>query len=313
MTYEEYVARQAQINESLRRVLAVILAPYRAVALTPRMWRALVALLYPIVARARREASILAREFYDSERAKHFRLPKPPRRREGFNLDIDVDFPEFDDIQSGEILDRIPDFIVPSDDSRFDVPLVHYEPDWFLEALEPARSGAVKPNSTPAEMEKIIDRAEKEVENGGRRQVLYAVDNDPQVIGWARVQGGNESCAFCLTLISRGPVYKSARSAGLNVDDKASAVELYRQIDAGGPGAEEAYNALMNRWHPNCDCKVVPVFDRANWSGRESYEAALEIWKRVTRGYSGTDKINALRRYLEKGTPDYEELKRIAA
>src|SRR5690606_40380621 len=78
-------------------------------------------------------------------------------------------------------------------------------------------------------------------------------------------------------------------------------------------GAEEAYNALMTRWHPNCDCKVVPVFDRANWSGKKSYEAALEIWKRVTRGHYGTDKINALRRYLEKGTPDYEELERIAA
>src|SRR5690606_13249974 len=111
------------------------------------MWRALVALFYPIVARGRREASILAREFYDSERAKHIRLPKPPRRRGRSNLDIDVDFPEFDDIQSEEILDRIPDLIVPSDDSRFDVPLVHYDPDWFLEALEPARSGVVKPNS----------------------------------------------------------------------------------------------------------------------------------------------------------------------
>src|SRR5690606_14450562 len=178
-------------------------------------------------------------------RAKHLRLPKPPRRRGRSNLDIDVDFPEFDDIQSEEILDRIPDLIVPSDDSRFDVPLVHYDPDWFLEALEPARRGAVKPDSTPAEMEKIIDRAEKEVEKGGRRQILYSVDNDPQVIGWARVQGGNESCAFCLTLISRGPVDKSVSSAGLNVDDKSSAVEMYRHIDVGGPGAESSYNALM--------------------------------------------------------------------
>src|SRR5690606_40487430 len=100
----------------------------------------------------------------------------------------------------------MPDLTVPSDDNRFDVPLVHYDPDWFLEALEPARSGAVKPDSTPAEMEKIIDRAEKEVENGGRRQILYAGVNDPQVSGWARVQGGNESCAFCLTLIDRKSV-----------------------------------------------------------------------------------------------------------
>src|SRR5690606_3668317 len=114
------------------------------------MWRALVALLYPVVARARREALILAREFYDSGRAKHLRLPMPPRRRGDFDLDIDVDFPEFDDIQSEEFLDRIPYLVDPSDDSRFDVPLVHCDPDWFLEALEPARSGAVKPDSTPA-------------------------------------------------------------------------------------------------------------------------------------------------------------------
>src|SRR5690606_41294251 len=49
VTYEEYVARQAQINASLRRVLAGILAPCRGGALTPRMWLALVALRYPVV------------------------------------------------------------------------------------------------------------------------------------------------------------------------------------------------------------------------------------------------------------------------
>src|SRR5690606_9705249 len=161
--------------------------------------------------------------------------------------------------------------------------------------------------------EKIIDRAEKEVEQGGRRQHLYEDGNDRPGPGGPREQGGNESCAVCLALISRGPASKSARSAGHKDDDTTSAVELHRQRHAGGPGAGGAYNALKTRWHPNCDCKVVPVFDRDNWSGKKSYAAALEIWKRVTRGYSGTDKINALRRYLEKGTPDYEELERIAA
>lgn len=260
MTYEAYVAAQARINRWLFTVLWLLFSALMVPRLSRGEWESALARAYPLVERARRESAVLAREFYDAERER----------------------------QTG-------------DDERHDFYLAPYEPGWFEEVMEPVRERMSKRQTTQDEVEAVVGRAEKEVENGGRRTQLWAVDSDPQAIGWARVQGGNESCAFCLMLISRGPVYKSAKSAGLDLDD-IEAVELWRQIDShpdNSAEAQAAYETLAKRWHPNCDCKVVPVFNENTWSGRDSYLAALELWKERARGKSGSEKLNALRRFLD--------------
>lgn len=90
------------------------------------------------------------------------------------------------------------------------------------------------------------------------------------VKGWARVATGERTCAWCLMLVSRGPVYKSTYDAGLDMEDYL-AVQLY---DNG----KKFKKSDMNQWHPGCDCKVVPVFDTRSWPGREEAEKALEMW-----------------------------------
>lgn len=182
----------------------------------------------------------------------------------------------------------------------FDIDLAPYEPAWFEEALQPVKQSFMKRDTSDDDFANVLQFVVKQVENAGRRTQLWAVEDDPMVKGWARVQGGEDSCAFCAMLISRGPVYDrdNPRSAGLKLS-KSSAVELWRQIDAGNQEAENAYDAMMTRWHPNCDCKVVPVFDKQDWPGRDSFLEAQEIWRRETRGYSGREKFNAFRRYIE--------------
>lgn len=61
----------------------------------------------------------------------------------------------------------------------------------------------------------------------------------------------------------------------------------------------------MNAWHPGCDCKIVPVFNLDDWSGKDRYTAAENMWKAETKGYSGRDAVNAFRRAAEAGK--YEE------
>jgi hypothetical protein len=96
-------------------------------------------------------------------------------------------------------------------------------------------------------------------------------------------------------LISRGPVYKTADRAG--------------QSPAGVP--EE----LMTRWHPNCDCKVVPVFDIFNWPGRDQYLYYENLWAEVTKGYAGGknggDKLKVFRSHLESNPETFT--RRLAA
>lgn len=265
MTYEEYVEQQSGIGVALALVLLRALRPFQDIEIGRNRWIRMLASIYPAVLRARYDAARLARQFYDDERSR-----------------------------------------VLEDRLRHEVFLAEYDPGWFMEAMEPARATFAKANATDQARDHVIQIALKEMENGGRRTIRRAVESDDKAIGWARVEGGGESCGFCLMLISRGPVYKDqggndgARKAGLNADDDL-AVEVWKRYEKSGDDAE--LSELMTRWHKNCDCKVVPVFDRANWPGREAYESASELWGRVTKSFTGKDKLRAFREHVEKTTP----------
>ena len=183
-----------------------------------------------------------------------------------------------------------------------EINLPGYELDWFAEAMEPVRLRMMRSDTDDSTLSAAALRAAKEVENGGRRALINGVRTDPVRPRWARVATGRETCAFCTMLISRGADYYSASSAGLKTDDK-TAMQLV------GADDKEALDKLMVRWHPGCDCKVVPVFNRRSWSGRAAQQRAKKLWNEQTKGYSGKDALNALRRALETGQVDESAIK----
>lgn len=250
MTYEEYVEAQRQINLRAFRVLLALLNPLRAITVSPARWVQMVATMFRMLSRFRRESAELARAFYDAERERM--VPDEPRH-------------------DTELQD-------------------HWEPEWLYEALQPARPTLSVAEAKDSAVLNAIHIGLKQVEMGGRRTMLRAVETDPRKPKWARVEGGGESCAFCLTLISRGPVYHSKHSAG------------------------EGEDGLMNAWHPNCDCKVVPVFDESNWVGRDRYLEAEELWKQASRGArNNKDAIHRLRQILAARQPRDQESRPLAA
>ena len=257
MEFGEYVERQRSIATALASLLLRMLWPFRVLKMTESGWLSLLRAMYPEVERARRESAALARQFYDSQRA-----------------------------------------LYVGTDDRWDVDLASYEFEWFEEAMRPSKRAIMAEEASEGVISQAVLRAVKEVENGGRRTLLRPVTDperrDPVVKGWTRVATGRETCAFCLMLVSRGPVYFSAEDAGLDLDD-TSALEL---IDEGN---NEALQEAMKRWHPGCDCKVVPVFDRKRWPGRDAYLKAEKLWVEATRGHRGRDALNALRRAIESG------------
>ncbi len=181
-----------------------------------------------------------------------------------------------------------------SSEERHDVFLAEYDAAWFEEAMRPERHRMSQPGAGDNDVAHFAMRAAKEVENGGRRTLLNAVESDPLEPRWARVATGRETCGFCLMLVSRGPVYLSAESAGLDLSE-TEAVQAFRADELSYMSEQ------MNKWHPGCDCKVVPVFDLDNWPGRDAHKRALEMWIEHTRGYQGKDALNALRRAVESG------------
>jgi hypothetical protein len=262
VTLEEYAAAQLVISQEVLSEVLQVTESFRLPNMNVFDWEFLLRILYQIVAPARRRSAELGRDFYDSEREDH----KP-------NL------------------------------PRHDVFLGEYRPEWFAEDMLPARDEFLEPDASDNALSQVALRAMKSVENGGRRQILRAVDeDDPQVVqGWARVATGRETCGFCMMLVSRGPVYLSARSAGLELEDEAAQDLIDR-------GDQQALGEVTRRFHPGCDCLIVPVFDKADWPGRDAYKRALAIWKRETFGLSGRDAMNAFRRAIENGDVDVREM-----
>lgn len=99
---------------------------------------------------------------------------------------------------------------------------------------------------------------------GGRQQVLAAVNADERALGWSRATSGTP-CAFCALLASRGPAYKSERTADFDP-------------------------------HTGCNCSAEPTFSRdAAWPpGAAEFR---ELYNAATQGE--TDQLNAFRRAYE--------------
>lgn len=82
-------------------------------------------------------------------------------------------------------------------------------------------------------VEQLLQRIDYEIKRGAGTTVLNAGQRDPVKPRYARVPTGAETCDFCIMLASRGFVYHSETSAG-----------------------------MLDHWHANCDCRVVPGFGK---------------------------------------------------
>lgn len=287
MTPEQYAARQAVISASIARFVVQFAQFFPLQAFSPTTWLQLLQFLFPQVQQSRVESATLAREFYDFQRSTtHPELPRNDRFLEGYDFDR------------------------------------------FSRSVEPARKLLSQEGSTGGTT-RLALQVVREVENAGRQQIIHAVQEDhaPRIVrGWARVATGKETCAWCLMLISRGPTYLGADTAGLDLDD-TSAVSM---ITAG-----EDVSEFMEEWHTGCDCKVVPVFKNEGWVGQEAAARALDIWNDATKvaklsrkiqpatKRSGDDKgqqltlneevINVLRGMLDSGEINPREYAGLAA
>lgn len=232
-----------------------LLSAYRGVQVSTGLWLAILDLIFAFAGPASYRSAEIGRAFYDEERSR--------------------------------VLPHLP---------RHDVLLKTLSFEQFVEDMEPMRPALMKAGNTDSEIAVAATRVARSVENSGRWTVIQAAETDPlgeddfffddefeviesaprqrRGVRWARVPTGRETCGWCLMLASRGPVYRSAESAG------------------GGD---------MLSWHTGCDCHIVPVFDQDNWSGRDRYKAAEQMWINETKGWSGRNAVNAMRRAAEKG------------
>lgn len=138
-----------------------------------------------------------------------------------------------------------------------------------------ARARVIAPTAenrtSAAVVRQVSERASatlaRHVAAAGRQAITRTAYNADTEVGWARVLSGTENCAFCAMLASRGPVYRSDKSA---------------LVVGGGGGRVRGSREAGERFHDNCDCEVVLVRKGQDWEGREDFERLQRLWTAAT-------------------------------
>lgn len=118
--------------------------------------------------------------------------------------------------------------------------------------------------------------AERLAMNGARSHLWSIAQRDRRVVGYIRLSRTGTPCGWCAMLISRGPVYKSSRSAQYADGDK---------------------------YHDNCHCYAEPVYSREQYAGSQLYALNRhyqELWPEVTKGLAGKAALSAWRRFIRQ-------------
>lgn len=350
MTPQEYAEAQAVITAAAAAYVLKFSQFVANAALTTAEWLGFLQLLFPTVDRYRQESAALARTFYDSERAIH----NPTLPRHDVYLQT-YDFPKF--VKSMEparkqlsqpkappqAVTNAMMHVVREVENAGRAQIVQSVEEDYKLLTEPVAEPTVKievsfeEKKSPAKdrpsvkEQAAVEQLKRDIaESAGRVEPTTSapmkVKPTGPVRGWARVATGKETCAFCLMLISRGPVYLSAKGAGLDLYDAGAAAAV---------GQGDDVSQWMNQWHIGCDCKVIPVYSRVDWPGMYAASRAMELWKEATtearqvlaenpgkQSFVGgqwipttlnREAINSLRRRLDRGEISTTEFAALAA
>ena len=321
------------VDAIVASVLLIVLrraSLFRSKRLTPDEWVQFLGSVWPVVHDARENASGVARGFYDSERRrvlglKEFPLNLQPSSFERFVQNMEPARVEFSKARASHGASMTVGSLVSreiQDAARGQI-ITSVKKDRPLDNIV-SRQEQDHPEKHSVDMAKFLEQAGR---SDFKPSDVSTIDPaDRMVRGWARVATGAETCAWCLMLISRGPVYLTAGSAGSRFTDDTAL-----RMDAVGT----LLDAKIKQWHPNCDCKVVPVFKISEWEGRHAWKAAEEAWIAATddaielgnrephrvhkRGKNkgkpftlGEDTINILRQRLMRGDVSMRKISGIA-
>ncbi len=327
---EQYAAAQAVISAAVVAYVLSFAGNFAAQALPLARWIELLRLMYPEIARQREQSARLARTFYDAERELFVPgLPTNAQNLEPYQFNWFVQAME--PVRKQMSVENSTQGAVASMALQAVREVENAGRRQIIHAVENDNQLTEYITATPKEREKLRfpDEVREELLGilgggtrtswggaqvpAGPRKPRYDTASDVQ--GWARVATGDETCAWCLMLVSRGPVYQGADTAGLSRDMSETAyVRMYNTYDLATYGEKITEQGLFDEWHKGCDCIVVPVFKRNNWFGKDAAKRALDLWNDATKAAEKELEANPNKKYYSrlgpkrgpnKGKPDW--------
>jgi hypothetical protein len=153
-------------------------------------------------------------------------------------------------------------------------------------AVSGRRAGQTPEQAARSAFARASGSATRLILDSGRGTVARSVRADREALGWIRVTDA-DPCAFCRMVASRGPAFKSAKSAGGGANAK---------FEGGGEF----------KFHDHCQCTAEPFYEGSKVPAlNEQFDAeytAAQKWARANPDLAakGTknDALNNLRNYL---------------
>lgn len=323
---EQYATAQAVISAAVAAYVLSLAKYFASPALSPAQWLDLLRLLYPEIERQREQSAMLARSFYDRQRELFVPgLPTNAQDLEPYEFSWFVKAMEpvrkqmsVESATQGAVASMALRSVreVEMAGRRQIIHAVENDTQLteFITATPKEREKLRFPDDVRNELLGILNGGNETRPSWGGSQVASApkkstYEPDSTVQGWARVATGAETCAFCLMLISRGPLYMGADTAGLTRDmTEKDYVRMYNQYDLETYGEklhekDEDGNSLFDEWHTGCDCIVVPVFNKKNWFGQAAAKRALTLWKNASKEAAKTLEANPGKKYYSRLGP----------
>jgi len=152
------------------------------------------------------------------------------------------------------------------------------EPVEVLPGIPLEQSPRVRASIMERAATQIIGATIRYVQNGGRDFLDEVVDKDAKAVGYVRITGDNP-CAFCAMLASRGPVYKDTS---------------FNRSDPRFEGLGD------HKVHDHCGCTIRPLYSKSRLLMPQRNQDFENLWAESTRGYSQKDTMNAFRRAYER-------------
>ena len=303
----DQAAAQQYRAEQIAAAVAVVAAVHQAASLAGlslanfTVWQKLIRLLFPLVSAQRQKSAWSAREFFDRERARITGLPR---------LDVPLvgyDFARFERAMRPAYDIAVKQLAVARELDKQGLPAPRtYVPSTIsvLATREVSMGGReqgmahLEADVQQAENLRAAKRESKRAKGELERGITASGDY-PKVVGWARVATGRETCAWCLMLVSRGATYMFADKAAGWQNERNPGLMPYAELNlqnAYDPvkdksvaeqfaAMEKFLPDIQKRYHPGCDCMVVPVYDKSNWPGRQDAIDARQLWKDALKGF----------------------------
>ena len=316
MDAEDYALQQALISAAVVRFVLQFAKFAAQPLLTAADWVSFLRLLFPEVQRRREQSAMLARDFYDiARRQAHPELPVLARELEPYEFSWFAQ--ALEPVRASMSVEAAPQQVVGQvaavvvreveNAGRRQIINAVKNDKPLDDKLTERRERVKLTDEQIAEFRDLLNPTAEVTSWAGSkvtvdRKVELAVT---EVRGWARVATGKETCAFCLALVSRGPVYYTGQSAGVDLPDdelvdkfRSSSLEEYF-------GDIEEFMAPEDRFHTKCDCKIVPVFDLENWVGRRASQRAFTLWEEASRRAEDALEAEPDKKFYSRNGPKY--------